>query len=198
MRVPELNSETVYRTYMWRAVMSDGLERGEWLQAGHCWIMRGTILRLSDSGPTEVRYEITTDDKWLTRTANISCETDRGKKDLRITRDNESWYANGKRLQLPKGCMDVDLAWSPCTNTLPIRRLNLSIGSNSGLLIAAWVRLPELTVESLPQSYERTGPQTYIYTSRGGFRAALSLDEDDLVVDYEGVWKRIGENKNGG
>jgi hypothetical protein len=36
------------------------------------------------------------------------------------------------------------------------------------------------------------------YRSRGGFRAALSLDEDDLVVDYEGVWKRIGENKNGG
>ena len=29
------------------------------------------------------------------------------------------------------------------------------------------------------------------YTSRdGGFRADLTVDEDGLVIDYEGVWKR--------
>ncbi len=55
----------------------------------------------------------------------------------------------------------------------------------------AWVRFPELTVELLPQSYERLDERVYRYTSRdGGFRADLTVDEEQLVIDYEGVWKR--------
>jgi hypothetical protein len=32
--VPELNSETFYRTYMWQAVMSDGLDHEECIKNG--------------------------------------------------------------------------------------------------------------------------------------------------------------------
>lgn len=176
---------------MWRAVGTEGHERGELLQAERHWIMSGTILRLSDGGPAEVKYEIISDAQWCTRI--VSRQNDQGKKELQITRDDDSWYADGKRLQLPRECTDVDLAWSPSTNTLPIRRLHLNIGISSGPLTAAWVRLPELTVEALQQTYERTGPRAYIYRSRGGsFKANLTVDEDYLIVDYEGAWKRVG------
>lgn len=197
--MPALNSKTLFRTYMWRAVGTAGLERGELLQAERHWIMSGTILRLSDSGPAEVRYEIISDARWYTSIANVSFQNDQGKKELQITRDDDAWYANGKRLQLPRDCTDVDLAWSPSTNTLPIRRLNLNIGASSGPLTAAWVRLPELTVEALQQTYERTGPRAYIYRSRGGsFKANLTVDGDDLIIHYEGAWERLGQTGNGG
>ena len=194
-----VNSKSVLRTYMWRAVGNDGLERGQLWRDEHQWIMNGTILRLSDSGPAEVRYEIICDARWCTRIANISCQDDQGKRELRISREDDGWHANGNRLQLPEDCTDVDLAWSPSTNTLPIRRLQLNVGYDSGRLTAAWIRLPELSVEALQQTYERTGPREYIYRSLGGnFKANLTVDDEDLIIDYAGVWERIGNSKNGG
>ena len=86
---------------------------------------------------------------------------------------------------------DVDLGWSPSTNTLPVRRLQLAVGERRDLT-AAWVRFPQLAVQPLPQSYTRTGERTWLYESRGAaFRAALEVDEQGLVVDYEGLWRRI-------
>jgi uncharacterized protein len=189
-----VKSKRLLRTYMWRAVGKDSLERGQLWQDEQHWIMNGTILRLSDSDPAEVRYEIICDARWCTGIANISCQNDQGKRELRLSRNDDGWYANETRLQLPRDCTDVDLAWSPSTNTLPIRRLQLNVGGISGPLTAAWVRLPELRVEALQQTYERTGPHSYIYRSGGGsFKANLTVDEDDLIVDYEGVWGRIGQ-----
>lgn len=84
--MPALKSKTLLRTYMWRAVGTEGLERGELLQAERHWIMSGTILRLPDSGPAEVKYEIISDAQWCTRIVNVSRQNDQGKKELHITR----------------------------------------------------------------------------------------------------------------
>lgn len=188
MRAPELG--ILHCAYMWRAVGVDGLERGELQKTEQHWSLTGIILRSSDRGPAEVGYQLICDAHWRTRSAEVYCRDDRGKTELRIARD-EGWHANGERLQLPSECTDLDLAWSPSTNTLPIRRLNLKIGERSGILTAAWVRLPELKVEALRQIYERTGSHTYIYQSRSGtFAAKLIVDDDGLVVSYEGAWER--------
>ena len=187
------NFTTVLSTHMWRDLTAEGLERGELLHVGQDWVLRGTILRFSDSGPAEVRYEVVSDAGWQTKTAQISYRDDRGTRELRLVHEGDRWYANEKPLQMPRQCIDVDLACSPSTNTLPIQRLKLSVGSSSGLLTAAWIRLPQLVVEPLPQTYERTGQCGYIYRSRGGsFQATLTVDEKNLVVNYEGVWERVG------
>jgi len=91
-----------------------------------------------------------------------------------------------------KGTVDIDLGWSPSTNTLPIRRLNLEVGQASGEVIAAWVRFPELALQPLPQEYTRLAERQYRYSSRGGaFVANLVVDDHDLVLDYEGFWQRV-------
>ena len=181
---------------MWRAVGAEGCERGELIEAEGDWIMRGTILRLCETGPAEVKYEIVSDTGWRTKSAHLSCRDDRGESELRIAHEGDRWYANDKPLLLPKECIDIDLAWSPSTNTLPIRRLNLAVGVVSGPVTAAWIRMPALTVKALHQRYERTGPHAYIYSSRdGSFRANLTVDEDGLVVHYEAAWDRIGTTR---
>jgi hypothetical protein len=59
-----------------------------------------------------------------------------------------------------------------------------------------WVHLPELTLQPLPQEYLRLGDRQYRYSSRGGaFVANLIVDNDDLVVDYEGFWIRVSSNE---
>jgi len=70
------------------------------------------------------------------------------------------------------------------------------IGETSGEFIAAWVRFPELTLQPLPQEYAHLADRQYRYSSRGGaFVANLVVDDNDLVLDYEGFWQRVKSSK---
>ena len=69
------------------------------------------------------------------------------------------------------------------------------MGESSGPLTAAWIRFPELAIEPLPQEYRRLSERRYRYTSRGGaFTAEIDVDEHGVVVDYQGVWQRVGQD----
>ena len=66
------------------------------------------------------------------------------------------------------GLVDVDLGFSPVTNTLPIRRLDPAIGE-AVVVTAAWV-VSRATIEPLPQRYIRLAERRYRYESGGGVR----------------------------
>ena len=104
----------------------------------------------------------------------------------------QRWRLNNVDCPAVVGRIDVDLGFSPSTNTLPIRRLNLAIGEEAQVH-AAWLGFPSLTLERLDQTYRRTGDATYEYRSDGGrFQAKLEVDHDGLVVNYPGLWRREG------
>ena len=86
------------------------------------------------------------------------------------------------------GCIDVDFGFSPSTNLLPIRRLDLAIGAAADVS-AAWVKFPEFTVHRLDQRYTRLAETTYLYESRNNFRREITVDDSGFVVDYPGLWK---------
>jgi hypothetical protein len=89
------------------------------------------------------------------------------------------------------GCLDLDLAFSPSTNLLPIRRLNLAIGQASEVR-AAWLRFPELTLEPLDQRYTRLDDRTYRYESAGGtFMRILRTNAAGFALSYPGLWEAI-------
>ena len=108
-----------------------------------------------------------------------------------VVRDERGrWTVDGADRADLADCDDVDLEFSPSTNTLPIRRLDLPVGA-SAPVAAAWVRFPALTVEVIRQTYERTGERDYRYRS-GSFTADLAVDDAGLVIDYPGIWRRAG------
>jgi uncharacterized protein len=184
------------RTGFWQWLQGTGLERFQLLRAADQWILRGTILTLSEHDPAEARYEIVCNDSWHTGSAEISLQSKDNDRTLRIRTDNGRWYENDRLNESVSGCIDIDLGWSPSTNTLPIRRLQLAMGESSGLVTAAWVRFPELTLQPLAQEYLRLSVQQYRYSSRGGtFMAGISVDEDGLVLYYEGLWERVRDTK---
>ena len=94
--------------------------------------------------------------------------------------------ARGRRCPRYTG-PDVDLAVTPATNTLLIRRLDLSIGRVSRSL-PAWVKFPELTGEPLSQRYTRLAKNTYRHESDTGFSAEMGVDDLGLVTTYPGGW----------
>ena len=180
------------RTGFWRWLQGTGLERFQLLRAPDQWILRGTILTLTEHDPAEARYEIVCNHSWRTGSAEISLQSKDSDRTLRIRTENGRWYENDQLNEAVNGCIDVDLGWSPSTNTLPVRRLQLAVGESSGLVTAAWVRFPELTLQPLPQEYQHLSAQQYRYSSRGGaFVANLSVDDEGLVLNYEGFWQRV-------
>jgi uncharacterized protein len=158
---------------------------------GAGWRLDGTIVAASDNGPAAVIYLVVCDAHWRTRQAHVSLRDGAGERTLDVQVAGDRWSANGAPRPDLAGCVDIDLGWSPSTNTLPIRRLSLAVGAASGPVVAAWVRFPDLTLETLPQEYQHLTADRYRYTSRGGaFTAIVQVDPDGLVRDYEGIWRR--------
>jgi hypothetical protein len=184
-------SAPVVRRLFWTCIPTDGCERAEVQTDPAGVVLRGTILRASDRGPAEAHYEILCGPDWNTLAATVSCEDDAGKRSLTLRRNGRAWVIGGQVNPRLDDASDVDLGWSPITNTLPIRRLRLPTGARSDVLTMAWIRFPELTVQPLAQVYERLSDSSYRYSSGGGnFTAVITVDEQGFVVEYEKQWRR--------
>jgi len=150
----------------------------------------GTVLGADGGLPVRIEYRVLADGSGVTTAVHVRDYRGFGQRQLTLTRDAKgNWTVDGVAAPTLKGCKDVDLACSPSTNTLPIRRLRLGIGG-SQTIQAAWVRFPELTVEKNAQTYSRPDEFTYRYAS-GTFEAELVADEDGVVAQY-GPWERTG------
>jgi len=103
--------------------------------------------------------------------------------------------APGGDPELIAGALDCDLAFSPLTNAMPVRRHRLDRGGTESFLMA-WVSLPDLEVTPSRQHY------TYVSTDEAGssvryesesrdFVADLELDPDGLVRVYPQLGRRV-------
>lgn len=91
--------------------------------------------------------------------------------------------------------LDCDLAFSPLTNAMPVRRHSLDQGGAHSFLMA-WVSLPDLAVTPSRQHYThvRAGDEgsTVRYESESrDFVAELELDPDGLVRVYPQLARRV-------
>jgi uncharacterized protein len=177
---------------LWRRIQGVGLERFVLGRADDRWILRGTILAMDAQGPVEARYEVVCDAGWRTQRTRVAIRDSAGERERELTAANGRWHLDGRELDAVQGSIDVDLEWSPSTNTLPIRRLGLPVGGSSGPLRMAWIRFPGLEIEPLPQEYRHVSPQHYRYASGGGaFQADIEVDEAGVVTRYADIWQRV-------
>ena len=107
---------------------------------------------------------------------------------------NWSTY-DGQTVAYLEGCEYVDIAETPFTNTLPIRRLGLAPGEPADISVA-YFDGTELQPWPEPQRYtcleKSARGRLYRFLSLdGGFQADLPVDADGLVIDYPGLFKRI-------
>ena len=150
----------------------------------------GTVLGAEAGAPVRIEYRVLTDAEGLTTAAHVRDLRGFEQRTLTLERDAKgNWTVDGAKVRGLKGATDVDLGCSPSTNTLPIRRPHLGVGS-SKTIKAAWVRFPELTVVKADQTYTRLDEFTYRYAS-GDFEAELTVDDENLVAAYA-EWARTG------
>ncbi len=153
--------------------------------------LRGHASAVEDGDAYAVRYEITFDDWWRTREARVVSDTVVGPRETVLSSDGEgSWTVDGEPCPQLDGLIDVDLEASVCTNTLPVRRLSLTLGEVTEAP-AAYVRALDLSVTRLDQTYRRLDDRRYAYTSGAGFRAELEYDAAGLILVYPGIGVRF-------
>jgi hypothetical protein len=183
----------VYRTVMWRSLPEPGFERCTLSMATRSgrWILSGTAVRTFDGVPMDVRYRVVCDSTWATMSTQVSINGLDSERRLETRVAHGRWLVDGQQRTDLDGCIDVDIALGASTNTLPIRRLGLAPGQAAEIK-AAWVLIPDLSIQVLPQRYTRLASDRYRYESLDSdFSAELLVDDLGLVVDYPGWCERV-------
>jgi hypothetical protein len=180
------------RAVVWKNLLFNGTDYCALWHTPEGWLLKGTVVGvLKAQRPMLANYEVHCDENWLTHRVQVERTIGSDVKTLSVGVESRGvWRSLGGELRNLHGCDDIDLALTPATNTLPIRRLNLQIGSSESV-IAAWVKFPELTIQPLSQRYTRIAKDTYRYESNTGVSAEIVVDDLGLVIAYPGGWERI-------
>jgi len=161
-----------------------------------CLVLEGVV-----AGTSQITYGgyycVRTDAAMRTREVRVRYV---GGPELHVVSDGDgNWSDTLRDKVLPtlKGCIDVDIAITPATNTLPIKRLRLQALEARDIPVA-YIPLPEQIAGDFQpsrteQRYTCLIPeQRYRYESLlGAFTAELEVDENGFVLDYPDIFRRI-------
>lgn len=146
--------------------------------------------------PFRVRYTLRCDSSWRVQELHVTM-LDTAQPELHILSNGSGHWTTGDGSALPllDGCLDVDLAVTPFTNTLPIRRLSWRKGEAVDIVVA-YVSFPTLLLTAEPQRYtcleQREKFARFLFEApQDNFVAELAVDSDGLVLDYPGLFRRV-------
>jgi uncharacterized protein len=142
----------------------------------------------SDPSPYRAVYELEARKAWVTRRLRVEVA---GVGSLELRHDGKGTWAGVENAADLEGALDCDLAFSPLTNLMPVRRHRLHQEPGAVDFAMAWVSLPDLKVHRSQQRYEHLAPGRVRFSDDDGFTAELELDEDGLVVVYPGLARRV-------
>jgi hypothetical protein len=148
----------------------------------------------AEHGLLRFTYRLAWDDSWQLRGAELDVFAEGASRSMTLRTDGRGHWRDGHHRALPglEGCRDIDIWPTPFTNSFPIRRVPLAIGERREFLMA-WVFAPDLTVHAQPQAYTRRADRLYLFENLDGsnFQAELPVDEDGIVEDYPGLFRRV-------
>ena len=180
----------------WSAWDGAGLEHCELSREGGAIRLDGVVIGSDDGARFAARYHVLTDTAKRTRSVDLRFV---GGPPLQLEADGRgAWTerASGARIEALDGCLDVDIAVTPATNTLAIARLGLAPGESAQTL-AAYLPAPSprdapVRPASARQLYTCLTPSLYRYESlTTGFTAEIAIDDHGLVLDYPDTFRRL-------
>jgi hypothetical protein len=128
--------EDLKRVVAWKNIPMNGTDYCALWRTAEGWLLKGTVIGvLEDQRPMVASYEIHCDENWLTHRVQVERTIGGDVKTLSLSVESRGvWRISGQELAKVRGCLDVDLAVTPATNTLPIRRLDIPIGKSASVV----------------------------------------------------------------
>ena len=155
--------------------------------------LRGMAVFQDEGGPTALHYTVRCDAGWRTTEGTVHGWCGSRPVELRMVRSSSgTWTLNGAPCPAVAGCADLDLNFTPATNLLPLRRLDLAVGQAAEVR-SAWLEWPAAVLTPLVQRYARRSATEYDYEAdlpgADKFVAVLRVEPGGWVVDYAGLWQ---------
>ena len=175
---------------LWHCAALHSAEHAVVERSASGWRLSGSAALPVAGLPGHIDYALATNALWSVESADVTIWARATRIAHHFEHDDGTWHIDGRHRADLDGCRDLDLGWTPLTNTIPIRRLDLDVGASVEIL-AAWLRFPELDVVPNPQRYARTAVDRWRYHS-GPFDFELAVDSNGIVVQYgDDLWQAV-------
>lgn len=154
-------------------------------------MVRSTIVGYYEETIYRVAYIIETNKSYQTTYLEVSCWHNDTIQQFKFNGDGRgNWERDGKTLKEFTGCIDVDIPLTPFTNTLPIKRLNLSKDQTEEIKVI-YCDLLEESITPVRQKYTCISNTSYHYENvPNDFEATIQVDNSGFVIDYPSLFVR--------
>lgn len=181
------------RPILWRRLDLPGHDTATLREIEGCAELRGMAVFHDEGEPTALHYTVRCDPGWRTTEGTVHGWRGGRPVDLRMVRSQSgAWTLNGAPAPAVAGCADLDLNFTPATNLLPLRRLDLAVGQAAEVR-SAWLEWPAGKLALLVQRYARRSATEYDYEAdlpgADKFVAVLRVEPGGWVLDYGGLWQ---------
>lgn len=173
----------------WRRLNPPGTDRATLTTTDQGYLLLGHAQFQDAAGPVDLRYSAQVSPTWRTQHARVEGVGPQGPLQLHIEVRPDGWYLNGDLQRALEECIDVDLNFTPASNLLSIRRLNLAPGQ-SDEVVAAWLEFPAARLKPLRQLYDCLPGRRYGYRCPElPFESVLVVNANGFVTSYPPLWE---------
>lgn len=175
---------------LWTCLDKDGHDACRIVRDAAGWTLQGAAVCRQAGQVAHLGYRLHCDPQWSSIRATVDGWVGSRNMGVEIVRTAPGcWLVNGRVEPSLAGLQDIDLGFTPASNTSAIRRLNLKDGETAGC-VAVWLDSADWEVKALHQTYRRIHAHAYDYSAPGlDFRATLAVDDFGVVTEYPGLWQ---------
>jgi uncharacterized protein len=175
----------------WTPVEGDGLEHFTIRAMATGYRVASVVIGEAEGRKFGLAYDVDIDSQW--RVKSFALRAADGRTLAAKSPQPGRWQnADGKALDAFEGAIDLDLAFTPFTNTLVVRRNTFTKGQSRDFTM---FYVPADTLEPFTdgQRYTCIEPNRRFHyeATDGTFSADIAFDEYGLVADYPGLYRRI-------
>lgn len=181
--------DEIVATAFWQRLDTEGHDACRLIRRPNGWRLSGSAIFDHEGKLCLLAYTVDCDAEWRTLSAQVSGSVGFDELAFAIERTPAGrWLLNGIEQAGAKDCIDLDLGFTPATNLIAIRRLDLPHGVETPAPAAYYLEF-SLELGLVEQTYRRTGETTLAYASPAyGYSAELTVAPSGFVTDYPGLW----------
>ncbi len=142
--------------------------------------------------PVQIDYNIKLTNDWNVQSFTVNSNIDNVTNVFALHTDGKgTWFNEIQELQDFRGCYDIDIVFTPFTNSLPVNRLSFSDNETKAIDVV-YINALEASMTRKQQFYTRLDEHIYHFeNNEHDFVADIEMDSDGLVVSYPGLFERV-------